>query len=72
MSEYSTVHPMPGEVEDYLETIVTCVQYVDVESPSESELIDWSLIELRHQVETSQGGASPFSDKRTYSLRTAR
>jgi len=32
---------MPGEVEDYLETIVTCVQYVDVESPSESELIDW-------------------------------
>jgi len=43
MSEYSTVHPMPGEVEAYLETIVSCVQYVDVESPLESELIDWFL-----------------------------
>lgn len=43
MSEYSTVHPMPGGVEAYLETIVNCVQYVDVESPLESELIDWFL-----------------------------
>ncbi len=43
MSKKSTIHPVPGDVQNYNETIMDIIRHVDSESPVEDDLVEYLL-----------------------------